>query len=82
MSISLCFWSLKPRLDGQCSLQKVERSSHLTNASIVASHIVESHCLSKLVGFTKLLGLSEQIKGGIDVFFLQIVDSENVTDFT
>lgn len=82
MGISLSFWSLKSRLDGQGSLQKVESSSHFSDPSVVAGHVVEGHCLSQLVIFTKFLGLFEKVKGTVDIFLLEVVDCQNITYLT
>ena len=49
MSVGLGFWSLQSRLDGQSSLQEVERSPHLANPPVVAGHVVEGHGLAELV---------------------------------
>ena len=49
VSICLDLGSLEAGLNGQSSLQEVEGSSHLANASVVTSHVIEGHCLAKLV---------------------------------
>ena len=46
MCVRLHFRPLKFGLNCQSLLQEVERSSHLSNPAIVASHVVESHCLT------------------------------------
>lgn len=75
MSVCLGFWSLKPRLDSQSSLQKVESSSHFTNSSIIASHVIKSHCLTKLVVLAELLRFFQEIEGTVDILFFKIIDS-------
>ena len=49
VSICLDLGSLETGLNGQSSLQEVEGSSHLSNASVVACHVIEGHCLTKLI---------------------------------
>lgn len=80
VGISLSFWSLKSRLNGQGSLQKVEGCSHFADPPVIASHVVESHGLTQFVVFTKFLRLLEQVKGTVDILFLQVVDSQNIAD--
>lgn len=81
MSVSLDLRSLQSRLDCQGTLEEVECSAHLSYASIVTGHVIECHGLSKLVVFAELLTLLEQVERAIYVFFLEIVDGQDVTDF-
>lgn len=74
MCVSLDLWTLQTRLDGQGSLQKVQSRSHLTDAAIVAGHVVEGHRLAKFVVFAEFFGLFEQVQCTVDVFFLEIVN--------
>lgn len=47
---------------------------------VVASEIVECHCLTEFVVLAKLFRLLEQIKCTIDVFLFEIVDGKDVAD--
>ena len=78
--VSLDLGSLQPRLNRECPLQEVEGGAHFADAAIVASHVVEGHCLSQLVVFAKLLALLEQIKRTVNVFLLQVVDRKDVAN--
>lgn len=80
MGISLSFWSLKSRLNGQGSLQKVEGRSHFANPPVVASHVVKGHGLTQFVVFTKFFRLLKQVKGTVDILFFQVIDSQNIAD--
>ena len=55
MSVSLDLGSLQSALNREGPLQKVESSSHFSNSTIVAGHVVESHSLSEFVIFAELL---------------------------
>jgi len=46
MSISLNLWLLETGLDSECALKEVESGSHLSNSSVIASHVVVCHGLS------------------------------------
>ena len=74
--------SLQSALNGKSALQEVQRCSHLADSAIVASHVIESHSLSKLIIFAKLFGLLEQIKSRVDVLLLQVVHGKDVADLT
>ena len=63
MSVSLNLGFLESRLDSQSPLKKVQGGAHLSNTSIVASHIVESHGLAEFVVLTELFRLLEQVEG-------------------
>ena len=80
MSVSLDFWALEPRFNRKSTLQEIESCAHFANSTIVASHVVEGHSLTKLVVFTELFRLLQQVQSAIDVFFLEVVDSEDVAD--
>ena len=81
MSVSLSLWPLKSTLDSKCSLKEVQGSTHLSDTPVVACHIIKCHCLTQFVIFAKLFRLFEEVKCTIDVFLLQIVDSQNVANF-
>ena len=59
MRICLDLGSLQPRLDCKGSLEEVESSSHLTDASVVTSHVIEGHSLAEFIVLTELLRLLE-----------------------
>ena len=82
MGVRLGFWSLKPALDSESPLQEIESGPHFSDSPVVASHIIESHCLSKLVVLTEFLRFLEEVQGTINIFLFQIVDSQDVADFT
>jgi hypothetical protein len=46
MSIGLNLWLLKAGLDSESTLKEVESGSHLSNSSVIASHVVVCHSLS------------------------------------
>ena len=81
MSVSLDLRALEPRFNSKSSLQEVKSSAHFANSTIVAGHVVEGHSLTKLVVFTELFRLLQQVQSAIDVFLLEVVDSKDVTDF-
>ena len=81
MSVSLNFWALEPRFNRKSSLQEVESSAHFADSTIVAGHVVEGHGLTKLVIFTELFRLLQQVQSAVDVLLLEIVDGKDVTDF-
>ena len=81
MSVSLDLWALEPRFNSKSSLQEVKSSAHFANSTIVACHVVESHSLAKLVVFTKLFRLLQQVQSAVDVLLLEIIDGKDVTDF-
>lgn len=80
MRIRLRFGSLESAFDGEGSLQKVKGSSHFTDSSVVAGHVVEGHGLAELVVLAELFGLLEQVQGTVDVLLLQVVDCQNIAD--
>lgn len=80
MSVCLDFGALQPRLDRQGTLQEVQGGAHLTNAAVVARHVVEGHCLAKLVVLAELLRLFEQVQRAVDVLLLKVVDGEDVAN--
>ena len=82
VGVCLDLGSLKSGLDGQRLLQEVQGSAHLADATVVAGHVVESHRHTKLIRVTQLLRLLQQVKSGIDVFFFEVVNSEDVADLT
>jgi hypothetical protein len=82
MGVCLSFWSLQSRLYSESPLQEVQGSSHLTNSAVIAGHVVECHCLTKFIIFAEFFALLEQVKGTVDVLFLQIVDGKDVTYLT
>ena len=79
--ISLSLGPLQTALNGKRALQEVERCAHLADSSIVASHVVECHGLTELVGLAQLLTLLEQVESRIDILLLQVVDGEDVANF-
>ena len=81
MSVCLDLWLLKSGLNSQSSLEEIESSFHFVDAAVVAGHVVVGHGLTKLVILYKLLGLLQEVQGTVDVLLLEVVDSENVTDF-
>ena len=81
MSVSLDFRALEPRFNSKSSLQEVESRAHFADSTIVAGHVVEGHGLTKLVVFTELFRLLQQVQSAIDVLFLEVVDGKDVTDF-
>ena len=80
VSVSLDLGTLQPRLDRQGALQEVQRRAHLTDAAVVACHVVECHSLAKLIVLTQLLGLFEEVKCAIDVLLLEVVDGQDVAN--
>ena len=82
MSIGLDLRSLQTRLNSECTLQEVQGGAHLSNTSIVASHIVEGHSLAELVVLAELLRLFEQVKSTVNVFFLEVINCKDVANFT
>lgn len=81
VGVSLDLGSLQARLNRERPLEEVQGCAHLSNAAIVASHVVEGHGLSKLVVLAQLLRLLEEVERAVDVLLLQVVDCEDVTDF-
>ena len=82
MCVCLDFWSLKTRFDCQGSLKEIQSCPHLSNASVIASHVVEGHCLTEFVVLAQFFRLLEKIKSTVNVLFFQIIDSKDVADFT
>ena len=62
MGISLDLRSLDAGLYRQSLLQEIQCCSHLSNPTIVASHVVKCHGHAQLVGLAEFLGLLEKIK--------------------
>ena len=81
MSVSLDFWALEPRFNRKSTLQEVESCAHFANSTIVASHVVEGHSLTKLIVFAELFRLLQQVQSTVDVLLLEVVDGKDVTDF-
>ena len=63
-------------------MQEIEGGSQLSNSTVIAGHVVESHCLTKFVVGAEFFRLFKQLNCGVDVLTFQIVDGENVADFT
>lgn len=74
MSVGLDLGSLQSCLDGQRLLEKVESRAHLSDPTIIASHIVEGHRHPQLVRLAKLLRLLEEVERTIHILFLQVVN--------
>jgi hypothetical protein len=80
VSVCLDLGSLQARLNRESPLQEGKSKSHFADTSVVAGHVVESHSLSKLVVLTEFLGLSKEIESTVDIFLLEVVDSEDVAN--
>lgn len=53
VGVRLDFGSLQTRFDSKCLLKEIESGAHLANATVIASHVVESHCHSELISLAK-----------------------------
>lgn len=82
MGVSLDLGLLKSRLNSQSPLKEVQGGPHLSDTSVVASHVIESHGLTEFVVLTELFRLLEQVEGRVDIFLFEVVDGQNVTDLT
>ena len=61
-------------------MEEVESRSHLTDASVVTSHVIEGHSLAEFIVLTELLRLLEQVESAVDVFLFQVINCEDVAD--
>lgn len=80
MGICLNLWLLKSGLNSQSSLEEVESGFHFVDAAVVAGHVVKGHRLTKLIVLHQFLWFFQEVQGTADVFFLKVVDCENVAD--
>lgn len=63
VGVGLDLGFLESRLDSERPLKEVQGRAHLSNTSVVASHVVESHGLAEFVVLTEFFGLFEQVEG-------------------
>ena len=81
MGVRLRLGSLQTAFDRQRPLQKVQRSAHFADSAVVARHVVEGHGLPELVVLTQLLRFLQQVERTINIFFLEVVHSQNIANF-